>query len=747
MRFRFAALLPVVVLAIAFGDSSALGQVKWTNASGDSQWTNPKNWSTGTLPGPDDTVVFDDSVIGSNRFVDLAGTTQNASSLYFNGSAAPYTLAHGILGAGFVSGGRSGDVIATAVIAGRFTDLFGFTPLPGYTQMTYSGVISGAPTSTSDCLSASGVIFTASNTYSLPTTVRSPGLVLAGTSGSINQSPTVNVYGGLLLDNTMGVNNDRLGDTANIHMMGGTLEIDSNSSTDLATETIGTLSADAGGTLKTVSNGGGSTLFVKNLIRSNGSTLVLDPSGTTPSLSHLLIGNTSSLQLAGGSQWGTPNVSIVPFIVGPGAALATYDFGPDGQLGTPDDVGLRLLSPATEYLSTIPAGNQTASNVRLAANATMTESATINALSMNGATLTLNSGKQLTVSSGTAAMAGSSGALSVFTGGGSLALGGSEAVLTTEGLATQTGSQPRYVLDVPVSATGTLVKTGTGTLVLTHSNSLTGGVTIALGTLVSATTGSLGSGTIAFASGTLAFESVNQSLGNAFSFVGASNAQISVANLLQVELSGNISGGRFFKFGQGTLRLNGRASFDVSANVSEGGLRIDGEIPSVGVYGGILSGSGMIDDGLSVFGGTVSPGTGSPTGTSTFTVGSLDEQQGIYRPMLAGVASDQLRVTDDANVEGSELDVQVGTPLVVGQRFTIIDNTSSNPTNGPFKGLFEGSTFFVDGNEFQITYQGGDGNDVVLTVLSVPEPSMGLAAIFGAAGLLLRRRISRPRHG
>lgn len=89
----------------------------------------------------------------------------------------------------------------------------------------------------------------------------------------------------------------------------------------------------------------------------------------------------------------------------------------------------------------------------------------------------------------------------------------------------------------------------------------------------------------------------------------------------------------------------------------------------------------------------------------------------------------------------------------VGQSFTIIDNDSSDAVTGTFANLSEGATFTVDGYVFKVTYKGGDGNDVVLTVQSLPgTPNAGFmvvknnpvltlfVTIFAAGGILLTAR-------
>ena len=65
----------------------------------------------------------------------------------------------------------------------------------------------------------------------------------------------------------------------------------------------------------------------------------------------------------------------------------------------------------------------------------------------------------------------------------------------------------------------------------------------------------------------------------------------------------------------------------------------------------------------------------------------------------------------------------------------IVDDDFAGPQTGTFTGLPEGAIFTADGTEFQITYKGGDGNDVVIT--AVPEP---MALLLTPALLLMRRR-------
>jgi len=59
----------------------------------------------------------------------------------------------------------------------------------------------------------------------------------------------------------------------------------------------------------------------------------------------------------------------------------------------------------------------------------------------------------------------------------------------------------------------------------------------------------------------------------------------------------------------------------------------------------------------------------------------------------------------------------VGHGLPVGTVFTMINNTSTMPISGTFMNLPDGSTITVGGKNCQVSYSGGDGNDLTLTVV------------------------------
>jgi len=65
---------------------------------------------------------------------------------------------------------------------------------------------------------------------------------------------------------------------------------------------------------------------------------------------------------------------------------------------------------------------------------------------------------------------------------------------------------------------------------------------------------------------------------------------------------------------------------------------------------------------------------------------------------------------------------------------------SSTFINGAFAGLSEGAIFNVGSDQFQLSYVGGTGNDLVVTAIPEPATTAIIAGISVLAFTLLRRR-------
>jgi hypothetical protein len=60
---------------------------------------------------------------------------------------------------------------------------------------------------------------------------------------------------------------------------------------------------------------------------------------------------------------------------------------------------------------------------------------------------------------------------------------------------------------------------------------------------------------------------------------------------------------------------------------------------------------------------------------------------------------------------------KTGVRLRVGTTFTVISNTAATPIARTFANLPDGSIITIRGNNLQASYEGGDGNDLTLTVV------------------------------
>ena len=135
---------------------------------------------------------------------------------------------------------------------------------------------------------------------------------------------------------------------------------------------------------------------------------------------------------------------------------------------------------------------------------------------------------------------------------------------------------------------------------------------------------------------------------------------------------------------------------------------------------GVLNGSGIVAGNLSnaaTVGPGNSPGIVTVNGNySQTSAGTLNIEVGGTNPGAPDF--DQLLVNGTVTLAGT-LNVTAlpaYVPAPVGTAFKIIDNDGTDAVSGTFTGRAEGSTFTLGVNTFQISYVGGTGNDVVLTV-------------------------------
>lgn len=171
-------------------------------------------------------------------------------------------------------------------------------------------------------------------------------------------------------------------------------------------------------------------------------------------------------------------------------------------------------------------------------------------------------------------------------------------------------------------------------------------------------------------------------------------------------------------FNEGYLVLTGTNTYSGQTRLQSGFLVVNGTQPAspVIVTGGTLNGTGTVGP-VTATGGTISPGLspGILSSSSVSFAAGVSFAVELNGPVV-GVDYDQLNVSGTVSLNGATLTATLGFAPTSATSFTIIANDTSDPVVGTFTGLGEGATFLLGTTAATITYQGGDGNDVVLSV-------------------------------
>jgi len=149
---------------------------------------------------------------------------------------------------------------------------------------------------------------------------------------------------------------------------------------------------------------------------------------------------------------------------------------------------------------------------------------------------------------------------------------------------------------------------------------------------------------------------------------------------------------------------------------------------AVQVTGGTLAGNGNIGGDVTIGGGNGSAALAAgthPQQEATLTIqSSLTFQTGgtylySFNANSNNSRADEVIANGVTIVGGATLtiDGKIGGRLNVGTTFTLISNTAATPIAGTFANLPNGSMITIKDNNLQASYEGGDGNDLTLTVV------------------------------
>jgi autotransporter-associated beta strand protein len=229
-------------------------------------------------------------------------------------------------------------------------------------------------------------------------------------------------------------------------------------------------------------------------------------------------------------------------------------------------------------------------------------------------------------------------------------------------------------------------------------------------------------------------ESINSLSGSGSVELGATST-LTVLGANNTVFDGVVEGtGGLTKSGIGILNLNGANNYLGRTSVEGGTLAVKGSI------GGVTT----------LPGATLSPGVGA---AGLNVRGNFDLQSGAILKIelggtVAGTSFDQINVTGGGitlagELQGSLIDGFTGS----SDFFFIIINDGTDPVNGTFNGLPEGSIVNFSGKPFQIFYSANSetnsltgGNDVLIVV---PEPAAAASLLIGLGSLLGFNRFRR----
>ncbi len=508
--------------------------------------------------------------------------------------------------------------------------------------------------------------------------------------------------------------------------------------------------------------------------------VIVSPSNFTSSLTftgglaQTFLGAWGSVTNTGGAAWADGTLRL-----GGGAGTLVYAavisgptnvaIGPVG--GNPASVVVLLSNNTHTGTTTIRSGTlRIDSDANLGA---VPAGPVANALVINGGTL-LGPAADITLHTRRGIQIGAEGAAIGAPGGGILRIGA-------------------LVSDVPGEA-GVLLTTGTGILVLSGTNTYSGGTWVMPGSsLVIMGDRAVGDGPLVLTGGLMraaATAAATTYVSN--NVVLAANSTVGGANNKSLVFLGPITiahgtrtvtaatgndltyfdgpigdGGNGYgltKAGTGTVILRGTNTFTGPLRVTAGTLRLAGqgsvassliEISAGATLdvttrssgdltlasGQTLRGSGTFAGGLIVGSGAtlapgLSPGILTVNGNVTMSSGSVFEVE--LNGLTAGTQYDQLNMNGNMlALVSPTLQVVLGFTPALNNTFTIVTGLSGfDPVwNGTFAGLPNASTFTVGTTEFRIDY---NTSDITLTV--VPEPhTLSLLGLVAGAWLLRRR--------
>jgi fibronectin-binding autotransporter adhesin len=664
------------------GNISGSGMISMT---GSGTFTlSGSNTFTGTNSGAGGITISAGQLrLGSASALPGGDLTIDSGSLDLNGYSGTISNLIGN-NAGRITSGTTGGVTLTV------------NPALAY-GTTFAGVIEDGSGTVSLHNRAGALTLAGNNTYTGTTTISGGSLTIAGSLASsaiVNNSLLIfNTSSGTYAGVISGTGLMRLGGISTLTLTGN------NTYTGTTTIFSGTLQIGNGGTSGSLAGAfienGSALAFNRSdavsyggVISGTGRVSQLGTGTLTLIGANTYTGTTTiaagTLQIGNGgtsgsiASTGIANSSTLAFNRSDAVSYAGVITGSGGlwQAGT----GTLVLSGSNAYTggTTVKRGT-----VRLGNDSALGRGG----LTLDGGTLDL-AGRSLLVTS----LSGSTGGVVTSSTAGAYVFTSSQSANTSFAGTLQNGAGEMA-----------FVKSGSGTLSLTGSNSYTGGTTLNAGTLALAHGSALGtSGTIRFSGGTLQFTAANTSDYSSRFSTATGQSFLLDTNGQSVTLATGFgsSGSTITKLGSGTLTLTGESTYGVITYINGGVLQIGnggttGSIASPAIannatltfnrndaasYAGTISGTGaLIQAGT---GTLVLTGSNTSTGTTTVSAGVLQIGSGSNTGAVTGVIVNNSEVVfnrSDFVLHGARIG---GSGSVTSQGSGVLLLTGSNTYTG-----------------------------------------------------------------
>jgi fibronectin-binding autotransporter adhesin len=752
------------------------GAQTWTGGGTDNLWTNGANWG-GIAPANDGTAAV--AFGATTRLTPDMNANWSILSLAFNNAAGAFTLGSTggftltIQGGGITNNSTNTETINQAITLGTFQTwnassgnlMFGGAinnnnqtlTIDGADNTTITGVINGTGGLTKN--GAGTLTLSGSNNFTNATMINAGVVNVQNNTafGASNQNVSVASGAAIQLQNGVsvannltisgsGISNDgALRNISGINLLTGNIALNANSYIGVDAGTLILSGQIGGGGFGLTLVGNGTVVFAGTGDNSyNGTTEV--KSGT------LLLSKTAGHQAIAG-----------PLLIDTGAVV---HYTAANQM---PNVPVTLNGTGQLDLNGF---NETNCNGLTFTGGSVMTGVGVLTLGAGGATITSNA------SSLTATISGN------------LDLGGTDRTFTVASGTTAAGVD--LAISANISGNRNITKAGAGFLDFAGANTYTGSTTINAGTLefskevslynnntANWTTANLivaSGATAAFnVGGTGEFTSsdidILKALGTnsggfeSGSFLGFDTSNASggtfsySSNIANPNAGSNVLG--LTKLGSGALVLSGTNSYTGATTVKAGSLFVNntsGSGTGIGTVtvnsGATLGGNGTISGAVAVgSGGTLSPGAMGAGSTAVLHTGALSFSSGANFTLdlnntTVGSGYDQVSVTGTVNITGSNLVLNLGAGLSLGDKFYIVANDGTDSIIGTFS---QGTTITVGNDTFLINYAdnfdgGSVANDISLTLTAiVPEPSTWIAAIVPFAAIVWHHRLLRRR--